>query len=147
MIREISWEKIYPIWTTYLWPARHDVKTMSSMTLSREYNIKIYKEFKPTFWGYYSGDLLIGVNSGHSVYSHEFRSRGLFVVSDYRRQGIATALLKTCIQHAFATGHTVCWSFPNIKSIQTYFNAGFSLEYDIIYDADFGQNQYVAIRV
>ena len=58
--------------------------------------MEIYKKYFPYFFGAYVDGKLAGVNSGHKTSETNFRSRGLYVLEEYRR-------LKR--QHRYITTH------------------------------------------
>ena len=132
MIKEITWEEIFPIWSQKLWPVRTSpIQTHSAMRFMGDYDME-NKETKATFLGYFLDNKLVGVNSGHGckeipVYGLNYRSRGLFVLPDYRKKGIGTALLEATKSQAREEGYKTVWSYPKISSWDTYNRAGFSL--------------------
>ena len=63
----VDFKTILPIWNDKLWPQRKSqIKSMSSMTYDRKYDMKIYEKYKPTLVAVYNIDeKIIGVKSGH----------------------------------------------------------------------------------
>lgn len=131
MIEIIAWEDILPVWKNQLWPDRKTpIEPVSAMCFLGNYDMDNMLT-KPVFYGYYKNDLLVGVNSGHSCpRSNSYRSRGLWVHPQHRRQGIGKALLDVTIAEAFNSGHDMVWSFPRKASWPVYQSAGFSLRSD-----------------
>jgi GNAT superfamily N-acetyltransferase len=132
MIKEITWEETFSIWSQKLWPVRTSpIQTHSAMRFMGQYDME-NKNTKVTFLGYFVNGELVGVNSGHgcksiAVYGKNYRSRGLYVSPEFRKQGIGTALLKATTIQARYEGHEMIWSYPKIDSWDTYNKAGFSL--------------------
>jgi GNAT superfamily N-acetyltransferase len=133
IIKTIQYDECLTLWNL-LWADRVSaIESTSAMTLPvggahRSYSSNIGI---PVFLGAYQGDLLIGVNSFHSV-DTIFRSRGLYVLDEFRGNKIGQLLLEKTIELA---GGRV-WSFPKQEAINTYIRAGFhpvgQFEYDHI---------------
>lgn len=98
-------------------------------------------KFDPTFFAYYEGDNLIGVNSGHMCIDKEYRSRGLYVFPEYRKKGVGTELLLSTIEQAKKEEARLIWSYPKLQSWSTYKNAGFTLATDWEH-SELGLNAY-----
>jgi GNAT superfamily N-acetyltransferase len=136
MIKEISYEECLPVWNK-LWADRktkiEPISFMKFPTIvnnSYDYTER-EKISSPIFLGYFDGQILIGVNSLHTV-EDTTRSRGLFVFPQYRNQGIGNSLLKKTID--LATGKFI-WSFPKKEALNTYLSVGFELASEPIYDS------------
>lgn len=143
MITEISFEEIYRIWETKLWPGRKDIKNMSSMLYNTGYDINIYKLYTPVFIAYKDNGDILGVNSGHQTSKTDFRSRGLYVFPEFRGQGIGTLLLKETINLAKRHNCEHCWSIPRKTALGTYLAAGFTKTSDFIPTETSDENCYV----
>lgn len=128
MIEIIDWEDILPIWQNHLWPNRKTpIEPVSAMCYLGNYDMDNMLT-EPTFFGYYKKGLLVGVNSGHSCpRSNSYRSRGLWVHPQHRKQSIGKTLLAVTVAEAFNSGHDMIWSYPRKTSWSTYQAAGFSL--------------------
>lgn len=127
MLKLISFQTILPIWKNNLWPERTSrITDTSAMTYSGGYDIK-NMDYEPVFLAFYMGDKIAGVNSGHTCADNSFRSRGLYVFPEYRRQGIGTELLLGIIDKAQNNKCSFVWSYPKLKSWNTYKKAGFVL--------------------
>lgn len=130
MIKTISFEQIYPIWRTYLWPNRTSpIESNSAMIYSGGYTMD-NMHTTPTFFGYFIDTKLVGVNSGHKCSDNSYRSRGIYVIDQYRHLGIATALLKETIKKGNLEGCDFTWSYPRKTSWRAYEQAGFYLTSD-----------------
>ena len=129
-IRIIEVNDIYPVWSDFLWPVRDSIIEEHSAiiygTYPYEYDTGVYK-YKPTFFGLYLDDKLVGVNSGHMTGNRYYRSRGLYVFEEYRHRGFATALLKETIAQGRREGATHCWSMPRRSSMGPYYESGFEV--------------------
>jgi len=128
MLIELTWEKICPIWAKYLWPNRSSsIEPNSAMCLLNGYDIANIQSI-PTFYGYIVNDKIVAVNSGHACPNqNNYRSRGLWVDSNYRGQGIAQQLLTATIKQGHQEGYTQIWSYPRRSSWPTYQAVGFEL--------------------
>ena len=127
MITNISFDEIYQIWNYYLWPTREStIETNSAMNFLGGYDIKNMLS-TPTFFAYKLDNKIVGVNSGHSCHDNSYRSRGLFVFPEYRKQGIGKILLVATINQGINEGTNYIWSYPKQSSWSTYEASGFSL--------------------
>jgi GNAT superfamily N-acetyltransferase len=82
----------------------------------------------PKFFGYIINDNIVAVNSGHACPNqNNYRSRGLWVDPNYRKQGIAQQLLTATIKQGHQEGYTQIWSYPRRSSWSTYQAVGFEL--------------------
>ena len=130
MITEISFVEIYDIWNQYLWPNRQSkIESNSAMVFLGGYNIA-NMHFKPTFTAYKDNNKIVGVNSGHKCIDNSYRSRGLYVLPEYRKKGIGVALLRQTIKNARNENCEFVWSYPKQSSWNTYSIAGFNLAGD-----------------
>ena len=103
-----SFEEIYPIWYDKLCPGRiSKIEPMSSLCWRLPSKIvkdgSIFESYSPTFWvvkdnwAVKDNEKIIGVNSGFRTDEKVYRSRGLYVDSAYRRQGISQILFRQAI--------------------------------------------------
>ena len=141
-IKKISWTEINRIWKQELWPNRQSsIDPISYMAYQDGHDMTIGK-YKPTFWGKYIDNMLVGVNSGHRTADRMYRSRGLWVHPDYRGQGIGIELLAKTLDQARKEGCWACWSFPRKSSWKTYKSAGFERTSKWTMDGEYGPNCY-----
>lgn len=132
-IQEITYEQCLTLWNQ-LWANRvSPIEPTSAMTFShtsqRSYTTNVGT---PTFLGAFVNEQLVGVNSIHDVDENQQRSRGLFVLPEFRSNGIATKLLKATI--ACRKPGRCLWSYPKDSALPTYVRAGFRVITDRIYD-------------
>jgi len=127
MTIHISFNEIYSIWNTYLWPTRESaIETHSAMNFLGGYDMQNMIS-TPTFFAYKLDNKIVGVNSGHMCHDNSYRSRGLFVFPEYRKQGIGKILLVATINQGINEGANYVWSYPKRSSWPTYEAAGFTL--------------------
>ena len=130
LTRKISFDTILPIWKNELWPDRTSaIETHSAMTWPFEgapdpIDMNIF-DYKPTFWGVYIDDKLVGVNSGHRTCHTQYRSRGIWVDPDYRGRGIAQQLFTLTEHQALVEGCLLLWSIPRKTALSSYTKFGF----------------------
>ena len=136
-------------WKKYLWKDLEEIRHVSSMTIERGNNLKVYdlEYSRPQYIGAFDGNRIVGINSGHVVVNRiEYRSRGLYVHPDYRKSGIGQMLLKGVIDLSKEEDCYYSWSFPRKSSLKTYESVGFKKVSDwITKDVDFGPNCYVIL--
>lgn len=127
MIEVATFEIVSDIWKNKLWPNRTStIDTHSAMLISGEYELKNYN-YPATFFVYKINDTIVGCNSGHQCCDGSYRSRGLYVFPDYRKQGIGKKLLDVTIEQGNKEKSTFVWSYPRLESWSTYKAAGFRL--------------------
>ncbi|MBX3032774.1 MAG: GNAT family N-acetyltransferase [Bdellovibrionaceae bacterium] len=125
-IRIIQYEDILPVWKDILWKDRLDaIEPMSAMIFPEGFDGKIFETYRPTFFGCYDGDRLVGVNSGHRTSSWDYRSRGLYVDPDYRRRKLAQRLLEATARQGVKEGAITLWSYPKKSAVHAYIEFGF----------------------
>ena len=140
MIKNISFTQVCELWE-YLHPLRNHLEYSNMKYLngfSNMHNIDVF------YFGYYENNKLVGVNSCHMSEPDKFRSRGLYVIKEYRNKNIGKKLLQHTIEHSFKYVDFV-WSFPREKSLPVYQRVGFIKKSEFI-KADYGMNCYVSIE-
>ena len=146
-IKKISWDEIYPIWKDYLWKNRKTaIKPTNGMLLSGEYD-KDVEMNNPTFFGAFSNEELIGVNSGFATSDKEYRSRGIYVSKMWRKKGVAQLLFEAVEDQAIKEGKKILWSIPRESALSAYQNFGFEVLSQCTADMEFGPNYYVMKRL
>lgn len=133
-IQEITYGQCLTLWNL-LWTTRvSPIEPTSAMKLPKFASTREYTNIigDPIFLGAFMDEQLVGVNSIHLVDEHQMRSRGLFVLPEFRSKGIATKLLKASI--ARRPADKVLWSYPKEEALPTYVRAGFRCITDRIYD-------------
>lgn len=133
IIVPIGWPEVKQIWSEHLWPDRKDINRMSSMSDAHNLDKNIFKakyntsesNYQPYFFGCRIDNILVGVNSGHQTSDTHFRSRGLFVLPNYRRLNIGTELLLATIKKAQQQKCKIIWTMPRKTALATYENVGF----------------------
>ena len=139
-LKKITWEEILPMWQEHL--SNMSLETNSAMSLLNDrklsedtenpiwIDVHSYDlqnmETTPTFWGAFHNDKLVGVNSGHMCLNKLYRSRGLFVLPEYRNLMIAQKLLMKTISQASHEKAIACWSYPKQSVEQVYRHQGFT---------------------
>ena len=127
---KITFEEILPIWQNELWPDRKSaIETHSAMTwpydgYPNEIDMNIFN-YEPSFWGLHKEGKLIGVNSGHKTSDLHYRSRGIWVHPDYRRQRVAQTLFNLLELQAQSEGCEMIWSIPRKTALSSYTMFGF----------------------
>ena len=125
-----SFEEIYSIWRDKLCPERiSKIKPMSSLCWQLPNEIikdnSIFERYSPTFWVVKDNEKIIGVNSGFKTSDKVYRSRGLYVDIEYRKQGISQILLRqTILQGKKEECHWI-WSMPRKTALPVYQKIGF----------------------
>ncbi|MCP4832515.1 MAG: GNAT family N-acetyltransferase [Gammaproteobacteria bacterium] len=148
LFKRIEFSEILPVWQCLLWPDRESViETHSAMAWPcsdnpDEIDMKIF-EYQPTFWGAYRENKLVGVNSGHRTTLSQYRSRGIWVDPDHRRQGIAQTLFALTEHQAVLEKCEMMWSMPRISALGVYQTHGFICQGNVFETETSPENIYV----
>jgi GNAT superfamily N-acetyltransferase len=147
-IKLIEWKQILEIWCNKLWVGRESkIKPTNGLKFMGGYDKEIEKN-TPTFFGAYEDNKLVGVNSGFETGNLYYRSRGLYVDPYYRRQGIATSLLRSVEDQAIFQGCKILWSIPRKTALSAYTKAGFIRVSPFFDEAmEFGPNCYAVKNI
>ena len=141
MIKQISFDQICELWEM-LHPKRKHVKYSTMGYLGGEDNIANRDVF---YFGYFIDDKLVGVNSCHDSAFETIRSRGLFVLPEYRNNKIGLKLLKHTLE--FSKNHVdFVWSFPKVDALRVYERAGFKRT-STFTPGDYGVNCYASCEI
>jgi GNAT superfamily N-acetyltransferase len=130
-IIRLSFEQIISVWQNHLWPDRESpIESHSAMTWPFEGNPQQYDmnvfNYPATFWGVYIDNKLVGVNSGHKTTDTQYRSRGIWVDPEYRKQGVAQNLFNMTKHQAVLEKADMIWSLPRKTALPAYERFGFS---------------------
>lgn len=130
-IIRLSFEQIISVWQNHLWPDRESpIESHSAMTWPFEGNPEQYDmnvfNYPATFWGVYIDNKLVGVNSGHKTTDTQYRSRGIWVDPEYRKQGVAQNLFNMTKHQAVLEKADMIWSLPRKTALPAYERFGFS---------------------
>ena len=131
MIINITFLEIKSIWENELWPGRKDIEPVSAMLYLDGYSMKNF-ELPAFYFGIYDSTKLIGVNSGHLCDDGSFRSRGLWVDPNHRKNGLGVKLLQKTIDAGRRLNAPFCRSLPRKTSWPVYQKSGFVLTSDWI---------------
>lgn len=124
-IKTIDQHQAATLWDQ-LWPERiGQQKWMSSMTASGDYDLAIYSQFTPMFWGLFRDAQLVGVLSGHGTSAEDYRIRGLYLSSEVRGQQRSHLLFSAAASYAKSKGHKRIWSYPKHQALKAYEGFGF----------------------
>lgn len=127
MITTAGFETVYDLWRNHLWPDRTtNIEAHSAMLMSGQYELKNFR-YPPTFFVLYIEGKLVGCNSGHKCCDGSYRSRGLYVLPEYRKNGYGKEFLLATIEQGRKENATFVWSYPRYESWPTYESAGFEL--------------------
>ena len=105
VLKEISFDEIYPVWDKRLWPGRKSkIEPMSSLVWNSRLFLSwgnseikkdssIFDKYEPKFFAFVIDDEVVGVNSGFRTEDSVYRSRGLWVDPNHRGLGLGQQLL------------------------------------------------------
>jgi len=157
---ESTFEEIYDFWKEGLWPDRKtDIEPLNAIVYDRRLlenygNVSISKDWsifdwsKPTFFAMKEEktNKIVGVNSGFRTGEKTYRSRGIYVLPEYRGHRLSTILLEHTINQAKREECDLIWSLPRASAMIAYEGVGFhrvpGWEDD---DLEYGPN-YLAIK-
>lgn len=143
-IKKIDFETILPIWEKYLWPARKSpIRSISSMKYLGGYDMSIYDQI-PSFFAAIKDDKIVGVNSGFKTADAFYRSRGIFVLEEYRKLGVSQLLFEATEDQGKKESCSFFWSIPRKTAINSYLKYGFKITSEWFDEnMEFGPNCYV----
>lgn len=150
--KKITFEEVFPVWNEKLWLNRKSpIESHSAMAwpfegLVDEYDMSIF-DYPATFIGAYDNNKLVGVNSGHKTSDLHYRSRGLWVDPEYRRQGIAQMLFALLENQAVVEQTEMMWSLPRKSALTAYQHFGFRTVGDYIGTETSDANIYAIKRL
>lgn len=126
-----------------LWGEDVTIRRKSGILLLKGFDIMLNdnEDIVPTFFGAFDGDNIIGVNSGYPI-DNQYRSRGLYVLPEYRRQGVAQMLLYATQEQGRKEKKKILWSMPRKEALPAYLKFGFR-KVSGFSDREFGQNCFV----
>lgn len=141
--RLLTFEEVVPFWKK-LWYPKVDIQKRSGRLLlfGFDRNIIIDDTIEVTYFGAEADGKIVGVNSGFSPKPLEYRSRGLYVLPEYRIKGISQILLQATENKAIEERHITLWSLPRITAIEAYRKFGFKILSDF-FDGEYGKNCFV----
>jgi predicted GNAT family acetyltransferase len=147
-IERLTFEQITSVWQNHLWPDRESpIESHSAMTWPFEGNPEQYDmnvfNYPATFWGVYIDNKLVGVNSGHKTTDTQYRSRGIWVDPEYRKQGVAQNLFNMTEHRAILEKCNMIWSLPRKTALPAYTKFGFETVGDFIKTETSDANIYV----
>jgi len=146
VINKITYEDIYEYWKL-LWDYKFLPKSGVILFNLNERNGSIHEneDIEVSFFGAFINDKIVGVNSGFCPDSNQYRSRGLYVLPEYRRQGIAYELLKATEAQGKKEGKFLLWSVPRQSALSVYLKYGFK-QASNFFEADWGIPDFVKMN-
>lgn len=147
-IKPSTFEEVLLIWEKHLWPGRSSpIRAQSSILLNGDTDMSLYNNHV-YFYKAVVENSVVGVNSVFETAKHEFRSRGLFVFPEFRRQMIGQLLLEEAIRYAKARDGKTIWSIPRVQVLPTYLKVGFEESHPADDSTmEFGPNVYVIKKI
>lgn len=148
-VKEIGWQEIRLIWEIELWPnKKNGVAKTNEWTwkwtddfLGK--NKEMAKNTSPTFFGIEIDGNIVCVNSvfmtERGIFTY-YRSRGLWVDTNYRRQGLAKSILTHCLEYVRKNHGNWLWTVPRKSAFPAYKSVGFIKKSDWFDDGQFGPN-------
>ncbi len=142
MIKQITFEEIEPFWEI-LWPDFNIEKRSGRLLLfGFDHSIIVNDNIKVSYFGAEVDGKIVGVNSGFKPKPHEYRSRGLFVLPEYRKRGIAQRLFNATQAQGYVENAITLWSMPRRPALPAYLKFGFKVLSDFTKE-EFGENCFV----
>jgi len=141
--RILTFEEILPFWKQ-LWYPKEDIQKRSGKLLMNGFNRSIITDdnIKVTFFGAEVDGKIVGVNSGYSPNGFGYRSRGLFVLPEYRGRGIAQELFQATKLKADEGNYVILWSIPRKTALNAYKRFGFKVM-SKFFEGEYGLNCFV----
>jgi len=141
-IKKITFDEILFYWKL-LWPERKTpIEPSNPLQFMGSIDMEL-KEVVPTFFGYFVDNRIVGVNSGLKTHDLLYRSRGIWVHKDYRKNYIGSELLKAVVDQSIKERCSYIWSIPRYSSYNFYKNNGFTRCSKWLDVYEFGPNCFV----
>lgn len=139
-IKIITFDEILPLWRE-LWYPKRDIQKRSGRLLITGFDRSIITndDIKVTYFGAELDNKIVGVNSGYSPNGFGYRSRGLYVLPEYRRRGIAQELLQSTEEQAHRENKPLLWSMPRRTALKAYKKFGFKVM-SKFFKGEYGEN-------
>ena len=143
-IEIIDFQTILPYWQQFLWPNRKsEINPISTIKYMGGYDMNI-KNNTPTFWAIFDDKKIVGVNSGVKTSIDGYRSRGIYILGDYRGKNLSNLLFSELEKQAKIEQCSYIWSMPRKGSHYSYLKYGFVQTSDFFDEGvEFGPNCYV----
>lgn len=129
-IQICSFLDVLPVWQDRLWPGRHSsIEPVSAINEEGSIDMNLMQS-NPTFWSAthsFSKLTPIGVVSGYKTSPLSYRSRGLFVDQELRRNKIATRLLESVFSKAKSENCHSVWTMARQTALPFYQAIGFEV--------------------
>lgn len=141
--RILTFEDVLPFWKQ-LWYPKEDIQKRSGRLLLFGFDRSIITndDIEVSFFGVEVDGKIVGVNSGYSPMPYEYRSRGLFVLPEYRRRGLAQILLQAVYDKGKESKCLTLWSIPRKTALEAYRKFGFKI-LSAFFDGEYGLNCFV----
>jgi GNAT superfamily N-acetyltransferase len=143
----VDFETVLPIWQTEIWPGRvTPIKPMAPMTYLGGYDMDIPNLYQPTFFAIFDDTArVIGTTSGYQTSADHYRCRTMYVNPEFRRRGLALALVQAVEQGAIQAGCDLVWGLPRVSPMVAMFEkCGWMQVSDPITEGmEFGPNVYM----
>lgn len=126
-LQQIDFLTILPIWKKLLWPERTSaIEPVSCIQLFGEKEYSIMSN-APTFFGVFKDGQLVGVNSGFKTSNELYRSRGIYVLPEFRKFGVSTMLFSAVCDQGRKERCSTVWSMPRLSALWAYQRFGFTV--------------------
>mgnify|MGYP000873780399 FL=1 len=149
-VEEISFEEIKEVWEKELWPdkkngvAKANEWTWFWMQKELGKDKQMAKDAEPTFVGIRSDNELVAVNSCYYSNSkgifNYWRSRGMWVHTNFRGQKYSSVILTWCLEYAKRKDGDWMWTVPRESALPAYKSVGFVQQSDWFEDGQYGPN-------
>ena len=140
-IKKITFEEALPLWKE-LWYPKQDIQKRSGRKLLYGFDpsVILNDDIEVTYFGFMIYNKIVAVNSGYQY--DGFRSRGLYVLPEFRNRGFAQELLESTIDEARKLNMTYIWSMPRKSALPVYKKCGFKV-LSKFFEGEYGENCFV----
>jgi len=143
IIKQVSFDKIYPVWRDKLWKGRvSKIEQSNPIDYLGKYNLEIMNN-KAVCFACYIDNNIVGVNTLLPTSKDMCRSRGFYINPEQRLKGIGKKIMKETLNCANELNFKYVWSMPRKNSLDFYLKFGFikTSKFDDQYE--FGPNCFI----
>ena len=142
LLLKCSFQEVLPIWRDELWPKRITaIEKTNPLLFKKGWNLQ-HQSTEVFFMKVEKNKKIIAVCSMQKTADQEFRSRGLWVSEEFRKQGIGSKLFQALEKEALSRGCSRLWTLARHSSLIFYTKMGMK-DCGKTYDFEYGPHYWM----